>query len=168
MVPGLWSTHDDAVCPGKRVVLWISACSFSRAIRRRRCRYRICAVSSESLGRRVQQKKFDRFRQIFNHERPHEGLNNETPASLYQRSSVMFPRTLTPFVYPRDFETRRVNMSGDISWHKDRVFISQVFSFEDLGFEEMDEDVFRVYFREIEHGELDVTELRFRPVRALS
>ncbi|MBB5064944.1 hypothetical protein [Granulicella mallensis] len=47
------------------------------------------------------------------------------------------------------------------------TFISQVFPFEDLGFEEMDEEIFRVYFREIEPGELDVTELRFRPVRAL-
>jgi transposase InsO family protein len=120
-----------------------------------------------ALTLRLQQKKFDRFRQIFNHERPHEGLNNETPASLYQRSSIMFPRLLTPFTYPRGFQTRRVNTSGDISWHKDRVFISQVFSFEDLGFEEMDEEIFRVYFREIELGELDVTELRFRPVRAL-
>ena len=120
-----------------------------------------------ALTLRLQQKKFDRFRQIFNHERPHEGLNNETPASLYQRSSIMFPTVLTPFTYPRGFQTRRVNTSGDISWHKDRVFISQVFSFEDLGFEEMDEEIFRVYFREIELGELDVTELRFRPVRAL-
>jgi len=120
-----------------------------------------------ALTLRLQQKKFDRFRQIFNHERPYEGLNNETPASLHQRSSVMFPRTLAPFAYPRGFETRRVNTSGDISWHKDRIFISQVFSFEELGFEEMDEDIFRVYFREIELGELDVTELRFRPVRAL-
>jgi len=119
------------------------------------------------LTLRLQQKKFDRFRRIFNHERPHEGLNNETPASLYQRSSVMFPRTLAPFTYPRGFEIRRVNTSGDISWHKERIFISQVFSFEDLGFEEMDEDIFRVYFREIELGELDVSELRFRPVRAL-
>src|ERR1700722_14260981 len=120
-----------------------------------------------ALTLRLKQKKFDRFRQIFNHERPHEGLNNETPASLYQRSSIMFPRLLAPFTYPRGFQTRRVNTSGDISWHKDRVFISQVFSFEDLGFEEMDEEIFRVYFREIELGELDVTELRFRPVRAL-
>src|ERR1700738_4240689 len=37
-----------------------------------------------ALTLRLQQKKFDRFRQIFNHERPHEGLNNETPASLYR------------------------------------------------------------------------------------
>jgi transposase InsO family protein len=116
---------------------------------------------------RLQQKKFDRFRHMFNHERPHEGLKNETPASFYQRSSVMFPRTAVEFAYPRGFITRRVNSSGDISWHKDRIFISQVFSFEDLGFEEMDEDFFRVYFRDIELGELDVPELRFRSVRVL-
>lgn len=82
---------------------------------------------------RLQQRKFDRFRQMFNHERPHEGLNNLTPGSLYQPSSVMLPRTLIEFVYPKGFLTRRVNNSGDISWHKDRVFISEVFRFEDLG-----------------------------------
>jgi hypothetical protein len=115
-----------------------------------------------ALTLRLQQKKFDRFRHMFNHERPHEGLKNESPASFYQRSSVMFPRTAVEFAYPRGFLTRRVNSSGDISWHKDRIFISQVFSFEDLGFEEMDED-----FRDIELGELDVVELRFRSVRAI-
>ncbi len=120
-----------------------------------------------ALTLQLEQKKFDRFRQVFNHERPHEGLNNETPASLYQLSVVMFPRTAAEFAYPRDFETRRVNSSGHVSWHKDRVFISQVFSFEDLGFEEMDEDFFRVYFRDVEIGELDVSELRFRSVRAM-
>lgn len=48
-----------------------------------------------------------------------------------------------------------------------RLFISQVFSFENLGFEEMNEEIFSFYFREIELGDLDVTELRFRPVRTL-
>jgi transposase InsO family protein len=120
-----------------------------------------------ALTLRLQQKKFDRFRHIFNHERPHEGLNNETPASLYQRSSVMFPRTLLPFHYPKGFEVRRVNRSGDISWHKGRAFISQVVAFEDLGFEETDEDIFNVYFREIELGKFNATDLRFIPASAL-
>jgi hypothetical protein len=44
----------------------------------------------------------------------------------------MLPRTLIEYVYPKGFLTRRVNNSGDISWHKDRVFISEVFRFEDL------------------------------------
>jgi hypothetical protein len=118
-----------------------------------------------ALTLRMQQKKFDRFRQMFNHERPHEGLNNETPGNLYQPSSVMFPRTLIDFVYPRGFLTRRVNNSGDISWHKDRVFISEVFRFEDLGFELVAEDFYKVFFREVELGEFDVEGLRFRPAR---
>jgi hypothetical protein len=32
-----------------------------------------------ALTLRLQQKKFDRFRYVFNYERPHEGLNNATP-----------------------------------------------------------------------------------------
>jgi hypothetical protein len=117
-----------------------------------------------ALTLRLQQRKFGRFRQMFNHERPHEGLNNLTPGSLYQPSSVMFPRTLIEYIYPKGFLTRRVNNSGDISWHKDRVFISEVFRFEDLGFELVAEDFYKVFFRDIEIGEFDVEALRFRPV----
>ena len=32
---------------------------------------------------RAQQSRFDNFRYVFNNERPHEGLNNQVPASLY-------------------------------------------------------------------------------------
>src|SRR5260370_28889076 len=113
---------------------------------------------------RLQQRKFDQFRQLFNHERPHEGLNNETPVSLYRPSSTMFPRTVVEYVYPNGFMTRRVNNSGDISLHKDRAFISEVFSFEELGFELVAEGFYKVFFREIEIGEFDVEALRFRPM----
>src|ERR1700733_11354228 len=86
-----------------------------------------------ALTLRLQQKKFDRFRQIFNYERPHEGLNNATLGSIYQPSSMTPPRNLIEYVHPKGFELRRVNNSGDISWHKGRVFISEVFRFEILG-----------------------------------
>jgi hypothetical protein len=43
-----------------------------------------------ALTLRLQEKKFDRFRQIFNHERPHEGLNNETPASCISAAQSCF------------------------------------------------------------------------------
>jgi hypothetical protein len=29
--------HDDAVCPGKRVVSWINACNFYRATKKKKC-----------------------------------------------------------------------------------------------------------------------------------
>jgi len=39
-----------------------------------------------------------------------------------------------------------VNNSGDISWHKARVFISEVFRFEELGFELITPGSYRVFF----------------------
>jgi transposase InsO family protein len=60
-----------------------------------------------ALTLRLQQKKFDRFRQVFNYERPHEGLNNATPGSVYQPSSVLLPRNPAEFVYPHGFILRR-------------------------------------------------------------
>ena len=112
----------------------------------------------------AQQKKFDSFRATFNHERPHEALANETPGSIYVPSTRMLPSRVVPFLYPKSFETRRVNCSGDISWHKGRVFISEVFRNEDLGFEQMEEDLYRVTFHNTELGEFNSFEMRFRPV----
>jgi hypothetical protein len=120
-----------------------------------------------ALTLRLQQKKFDRFRQVFNYERPHEGLGNATPGSIYQPSSMTVPRNLIEYVYPKGFELRRVNNSGDISWHKGRVFISEVFRFEILGFEQVDENFYKGYFRDVEIGEFDAEARRFRPVHVM-
>jgi hypothetical protein len=57
------------------------------------------------------------------------------------------------------------NNSGDISWHKTRIFISEVFRFEELALELTTPGFYRVYFRELEVGELNAEELRFRAAR---
>jgi hypothetical protein len=111
----------------------------------------------------AQQKKFDHFRFVFNHERPHEALANETPASIYVPGTRLLPSRIANFQYPRSFQTRRVNNSGDISWHKGRVFVSEVFRNEEIGLEQMDEDVHRVFFCNTELGEFNSSEMRFRP-----
>lgn len=65
--------------------------------------------------------------------------------------------------YPRSFQTRRVNNSGYISWYKGRVFVSEVFRNEEIGLEQMDEDVHGVFFCNTELGESNSSEMRFRP-----
>ncbi|MGF7183610.1 hypothetical protein HDF11_005143 [Tunturiibacter psychrotolerans] len=97
-------------------------------------------------SRREQQSRFDNFRYVFNNERPHEGLNNQVPASIYIPSSVRMPRKLPEYTYPKGVLLRRVNNSGDISWHKTRIFISEVFRFEELAFELVTPDFYRVSF----------------------
>ncbi len=84
---------------------------------------------------------------------------------LYALLISQLPRNLIEYVYPKGFELRRVNNIGDISWHKGTVFISEVFRFEILGFEQVDEDFYKVYFRDVEIGEFDAEALRFRPVQ---
>jgi hypothetical protein len=42
-----------------------------------------------------------------------------------------------------------------------------IFRFEDLGFEMIGEDFYRVFFRERETGEFDVEALRFRAAQVL-
>jgi hypothetical protein len=62
---------------------------------------------------------------------------------------------------------RRVNNSGEISCNKGRVFISEVFRFEVLGIEQVEEDFYKVYFRDVEIGEFDAESPRFRPVKLM-
>jgi hypothetical protein len=99
---------------------------------------------------------------MLNHKRPHEGLNNQVPAGLYHPSSVRLPHALPEFTYPKGLLLRRVNNSGDISWHKNRVFISEVFRFEELGLELITSGLCRVFFRDMEIEELNSEEFRFR------
>lgn len=60
-----------------------------------------------------------------------------------------------------------MNNTGDISWHENRIFISEVFRFEELGLELITPGFYRVYFRDLEIGELNAEELRFRSGRRL-
>jgi hypothetical protein len=53
---------------------------------------------------------------------------------------------LPQFTYPKGLLLRRVNNTGDISWHKHRIFISEVFRFEELGFELITPGFYRAYF----------------------
>ena len=45
--------------------------------------------------------------------------------------------------------------------------MSEVFRFEILGFEQVDENFYKVYFRDVEIGEFDAEALRFRPVHVM-
>lgn len=66
------------------------------------------------------------------------------PASLYAPSTRLLPRYTKTDVYPAHFQTRRVNDAGDISRHKSRVFISEVFRGEDIGLEKVEDNFYRI------------------------
>jgi putative transposase len=56
--------------------------------------------------RAAQQRKFNRFRDEYNHVRPHEAIGLEVPASLFTQSPRQFPERLPRLEYPQHYETR--------------------------------------------------------------
>jgi transposase InsO family protein len=102
----------------------------------------------------AQQKKFNCFQTEFNHERPHEALDQQTPASLYQSSPREMPNKLPPLEYPDRFEVRYVSANGGIRWNSDWVNVSIVCAGEYVGLEEIDNGIWNVYFGPLKLGRL--------------
>lgn len=100
----------------------------------------------------AQQRKFNTFIEEFNHERPHEALDQDTPASWYEPSSREMPQKLKPFVYPDRFEVRYVSGNGGIRWNRDWVNVSTVCIGEYVGLEEIDNGIWTVYFGPLKLG----------------
>jgi transposase InsO family protein len=94
----------------------------------------------------TQQRRFDWFRRRYNRERPHEALADETPASCYVPSPRPYPTTLPPLEYPGHFERRLVSRNGGIRWAKRWVNVSHLLAERDVGFEEIDDGLWNVYF----------------------
>ena len=107
-------------------------------------------------GLRAQQRRFDRFREEFNTERPHEALDQQTPAACYSPSPRPMPTKLPALEYPDRFEVRYVSANGGIRWKKHCwVNVSSVCIGEYVGLEEIDEGILEVYFGPLKPGRLN-------------
>jgi putative transposase len=102
--------------------------------------------------RRRQQQRFDLFRDEYNAVRPHEALADATPASLYTGSPRPYPSTLPPLEYPPHFEVRLVSAKGGIRWLNGWVNVSHVLAGEHVGFEEIDDGEWDLYFGRMKLG----------------
>jgi transposase InsO family protein len=74
------------------------------------------------------QKAFDRFRAVYNGERPHEALDLAVPASRYRVSPRDYPETLPAIEYdPADY-VRRVQQGGWISFKGHDIHLPKAFA----------------------------------------
>jgi transposase InsO family protein len=105
-----------------------------------------------SLG--AQQRRFNAFREEFNHVRPHEALEQQTPAACYHPSPRPMPDRLPPLAYPDRFEVRYVSANGGIRWNHRWVNVSTVCVGEYVGLEEIDDGIWNVYFGPLRLGRL--------------
>jgi putative transposase len=103
---------------------------------------------------RAQQRKFDRFRQEFNFERPHEALDMHTPVSRYDPSPRQMPDKLLPLEYPDRFEIRYVSANGGIRWNRQWINVSITCVGGYVGLKEIDDGIWNVYFGPLKIGRL--------------
>ena len=93
-----------------------------------------------------QTARFERFRQIYNTERPHEALGQVPPAQVYRPSPRPFDGVLRSPDYPDEAGVRKVRQCGAVKWQGREIFISQALSGEPVGLFPIADDVWLVKY----------------------
>jgi transposase InsO family protein len=75
----------------------------------------------------IAQRRFDRWRNIYNFERPHEALGLSVPAQRYEPSPRRYLELLPPIEYGPDDAVRKVHAAGEIYFRGRIIRIGRAF-----------------------------------------
>ena len=120
------------------------------------------ATKPASFNFLQQQERFDRFIQVYNHERPHQALNGAYPGDLYTPSARHYEPPAEPD-YPYHDRTVRVTRCGRICIGTRKINLSKVFAGQCVGIREVDEQIWLVSFMDYDLGFFDQDEGRVEP-----
>jgi transposase InsO family protein len=96
--------------------------------------------------RLAQQRRFARFVDEYNHERPHDAVDHAPPVTRYRASPRALPAHLPPVDYPLEWAVRRVACDGRIKWHDRQLFLTSVLAGEDVAFQPIEDGQWLVRF----------------------
>jgi len=102
-----------------------------------------------AADRREQQRIIDRWRQEFNHVRPHQALGGKTPAEVYKVSDKRRP-TVKAYAYPKHFYVHRVAAGGMLYFRGDGSRIGEPFTGLTLGIEVIDALRIRIWLHDVD------------------
>lgn len=108
----------------------------------------------------AQQQAFIDFLYEYNHDRPHESINMQTPSDLYVPSSREYPLILPEITYPDDMAIRWVKSQGDISWKSRHIYLSETLAGELVGLRQITDRLWDIYFGPVRLAQLDSFEKR--------
>jgi transposase InsO family protein len=98
-----------------------------------------------------QQRLLDRWRQEFNHVRPHEALGGKTPAEVYKVIERRKPVPLQ-YDYPKRFFVHTVDTDGQVQFRGDACRIGSAFSRLEVGLEVVDAMHVRAWLHDVDLG----------------
>ena len=79
------------------------------------------------------QAAFDQWRVVYNHQRPHDKLDGDVPATRYQPSSRSMPNRIEAVDYPDGYEVRTVDAKARISFKAKRIKVGRPFAGRHVG-----------------------------------
>jgi transposase InsO family protein len=123
------------------------------------------ATKPPSINLPAQQRRFERWRHEFNHERPHESLGQRTPASFYQSSARRLNEDDRPLVYPTGWFVKTLSSTGHL-WHDGHhYFVGEVYAGKRVALHHNSEGATELHFANLYLGNLiyNPEVARFRP-----
>lgn len=108
-------------------------------------------------------RRFARWREVYNGERPHEALGMATPVSRYRVSERKFPETIPSFEYGDGDAVRKVQSGGWLNFEGTEYRLSKAFRGEAVAIRVnvTQAELREVWFRQQLLGHLDLREKQF-------
>lgn len=105
-------------------------------------------------GPRAPQSHYDLFRTDYNEQRPHEGLNDKTPAQVYVKSTKQYPRKLEDPRYPDADFVERLDDRGRLWWKGGKHYLAKALERELVGIKHLGCDWVQIHFGPVVLGEI--------------
>ncbi|WP_430815969.1 integrase core domain-containing protein [Carboxylicivirga sp. RSCT41] len=114
-----------------------------------------------SANLRTQQRRLNAFVKEYNHVRPHEALDMETPASVHDFSTRPFPERIPDFDYDLKMKVLKVTQNGAMRWGAYHwVYLTASLKGKYVGVMEMGNGIWRVFYRNVFLGYFDEKNIR--------
>ncbi len=105
------------------------------------------------------QQAFNTWRHTYNHERPHDALDLDVPASRYKPSTRSMPAVIEPVDYPDGYEVRKVEAQARIQYKGNRYKIGKPFIGRRVGIVPTTTDgIYNVVYRHQHITTIDLTQ----------
>jgi transposase InsO family protein len=105
-------------------------------------------------SRATQQRACDRWKQEFNHVRPHEALRGKTPAELYKPSERRVHKS--HYLYPPSWVVRTVTAMGAVNVNRAQAYAGLALQGQRVGLEPLQNGRFKLWFHTVDLGELEL------------
>jgi putative transposase len=111
-------------------------------------------VAIGGTNRPAMQTRSTRWLAYYNYQRPHEALNQQTPAQVYRPSPRSCPKELPALKYPRHWEIRRVRNRGHIKWRGRLRFVGRAFVGQSVGLHPLERHLHAIHLGNLLIGHL--------------